>query len=78
MTERERLPPPSSERAYERSYPPPADRFADRDTREAYPPRPAAYEDPYKREPEGIVLFKSLVFATFTLQIITIVVTNQN
>ena len=53
------MPPPSSERAYERSYPPPADRFADRDTREAYPPRPAAYEDPYKREPEGKVLFKS-------------------
>jgi len=51
--ERERLPPPSSERAYDRSYPPPADRYADRDTREAYPPRPAAYEDPYKREPEA-------------------------
>merc|ERR1719427_1771206 len=51
--ERERLPPPSSERAYDRSSPPPPDRYADRDTREAYPPRPAAYEDPYKREPEG-------------------------
>ena len=58
FTERERLPPPSSERAYDRSYPPPADRYADRDTREAYPPRPAAYEDPYKREPEGFCFSK--------------------
>ena len=56
-TERERLPPPSNERAYDRSYPPLADRFADRDTRETYPPRSAAY----KRKPAGTELFKSIV-----------------
>ena len=75
-TERERLPTPSSERTYDRSYPPQADRYAD--TRETYPPRPAAYEDPYKHKPAGTELFKSIAFATLTLHIITIVVTNQN
>ena len=66
ITERERLPTPSSERTYDRSYPPQADRYAD--TRETYPPRPAAYEDPYKHKPAGTELFKSIVFATLTLQ----------
>ena len=70
------MPPPSSESPYNRSYPPPDDRFVD--TREANPPRPAAYKDPYKRKPAGTELFKSIAFATLTLHIITIVVTNQN